>query len=140
MTLEEEIKAVVESLGATLYDIESTKVGNRALYQIFITKAGGVDVELCAEISRILSPLLDVKPPIAGEYTLEVSSAGIERKLKCKEHFLQAVGEDIKFTTWDKKRHKGKLTNADEDGFELDGQRFEYSSVTKANVVFDWKK
>lgn len=140
MQLEDEIKAVVNSHGATLYDIELRKEGTRVLYQIFITSSSGVGVDLCADISRTLSPLFDVKPPVAGEYTLEVSSPGVERKLKNMEHFLGAVGEEIKLTTKDKKRFKGVLKSADENGFVVDEQSFSYDSVAKANVIFNWKK
>lgn len=140
MQLEDEIRAVVQSHGADLYDVELRKEGTRIVYQIFIQKEGGVNVDLCADISRTLSPLFDVKPPVAGEYTLEVSSPGIERRLNTPKHFMGAVGEEIKFTTKDKKRHKGVLSSADESGFVVNEQSFSYDAVAKANVIFDWKK
>lgn len=140
MNLETQIKSIVESFGATLYDIELVREGTRNIYQVFITTSDGVSVELCAKISRTLSPLLDVTPPVSGEYTLEVSSPGIERKLKTSDHFIGAIGENIKATLKDKKRIKGKLIEADQDGFVVADQRYSYDSISKASVVFSWDK
>lgn len=142
MTLESEIAALVESAGAKLYDTELTREGTRTVFQIFVTRDGGVDVEVCARISRLLSPLFDVKPPVGGEYTLEVSSPGIERKLKTPEHFAGAVGENVKITLKDKKRIKGKLVKADENGILIEGSETNvpYEAVAKAHVVFSWNK
>ncbi|MGE4295442.1 MAG: ribosome maturation factor RimP [Campylobacterales bacterium] len=142
MSLESEIAALVESAGAKLYDTELAREGTRTVFQIFVTREGGVDVELCARISRLLSPLFDVKPPVGGEYTLEVSSPGIERKLKTPEHFAGAVGENVKVTLKDKKRLKGKLAQADENGFQIEGGEgtVAYEAVAKAHVVFSWNQ
>lgn len=142
MTLEQEIAALVESTGAKLYDFELAKAGARTVVQIFVTRESGVDVELCARISRLLSPLFDVKPPVSGEYTLEVSSPGIERKLKTPEHFAGAVGEQVKITLKDKKRLKGQLFKADENGIVMEGaeETVPYDAVAKAHVLFVWKQ
>ncbi|MDR2639597.1 MAG: hypothetical protein LBC09_07170, partial [Helicobacteraceae bacterium] len=80
--LEEQIAALIASLGARLYDIETASEGGRKIYRVYIDREGGADIELCAKVSRALSPLLDLTPPIDGEYALEVSSPGIERRLR----------------------------------------------------------
>ncbi len=141
MKLEGQIRALVESVGAKLYDIEIAKEGGRTLFQVFITREeGGVDVALCAQASRLISPLLDVQPPVSGDYTLEVSSPGIERKLKRPEHFQGAIGESIKATLQDKTRLKGVLAEADEKGFRLEdeSETIPYEAVAKAHVRHIW--
>lgn len=141
MSLETQIETLVASCGAKLYDIDLAKEGGRTLYQVFITRQdGGVDVALCAQVSRLVSPLLDVQPPVSGDYTLEVSSPGIERKLNKPAHFQGAVGESIKATLKDKTRLKGLIVSADETGFCLEGESdlVPYAAVAKAHVRYGW--
>ena len=94
MNLEESIKLAVESLGAKLYDITTTKEHDRNIFRVLVTADGGISLDKCAEISRMISPILDVDEPMSGEYILEVSSPGIERKLRKKENLT-----DIQFFT-----------------------------------------
>ena len=96
MSLEESIKLAVESLGANLYDIVNAKEHDRNIFRVLITAENGISLDKCAEISRMISPILDVDEPMGGEYILEVSSPGIERKLRKKDHFLGSVGEKVK--------------------------------------------
>ncbi len=141
MSLEKQIQTLVESAGAKLYDIEIAKESGRTLFQVFITREeGGMDVALCAQVSRLLSPLLDVQPPVSGDYTLEVSSPGIERKLRRAEHFQGAIGERIKATLKDKTRLKGVIAQADESGFRLEDEpeSIPYDAVAKAHVRHSW--
>ena len=88
MSLEESIKLAVESLGANLYDIVTTKEHDRNIFRVLVTTPNGISLDKCAEISRMISPILDVDEPMNGEYTLEVSSPGIERKLKKKSTLI----------------------------------------------------
>ncbi len=87
--LEEKIIMIVESLGYFVYDIEH---GNTRI-AVYIDKEGGVSIGDCENVSKNLSVFLDVEDPFSGPYTLEVSSPGINRKLKRKEHFDVAVGK-----------------------------------------------
>ena len=141
VSLEKQIEALVESTGAKLYDIDVAKEGGRTLFQVFITRQeGGVDVALCSQVSRLLSPLMDVQPPVSGDYTLEVSSPGIERKLRKPAHFQGAIGESVKVTLKDKTRLKGEIASADGEGFVLagEGESIPYDAVAKAHVRYQW--
>ncbi|NPA60972.1 MAG: ribosome maturation factor RimP [Epsilonproteobacteria bacterium] len=141
MGLSGQIEKIVESNGAYLYDIETIQDSGETIFRVYVTKAGGVNLELCAEISNEISPLLDVHPPLSGRYFLEVSSPGIERKLKKPNHFKSAVGERLKFK-YDGERLKGILTKADDNGLFIKiGDRelfFDYSGVSKAKTYFEW--
>jgi len=57
---------------------------------------GTVDVEDCAKLSRRISPVLETEDPISGEYTLEVSSPGIDRPLTRPGDFAKWVGHEVK--------------------------------------------
>lgn len=96
MELEEEIKIVVEGCGMSLYDIVQVKENDNNIYRIYITSPDGVSLDKCEEISRMVAPILDIKEPMRGKYLLEVSSPGIERKLKKLEHLQSSVGENVK--------------------------------------------
>jgi len=76
----ETIKNIIEENGAVFYDSEVVSENGVKIFRIYITAKDGITLELCAKISRILSPILDLEPPVSGTYTLEVSSPGIELK------------------------------------------------------------
>ena len=110
--------------------------------------AFGVGVDHLAEVSRRLSRLLDEEDPIDGSYTLEVSSPGLERKLRRPQHFRKSVEREIKVKSRTEvagaHSHRGILTAAGDDSFvvEVDGDRREiaYGDVVSARSVFKWEK
>jgi ribosome maturation factor RimP len=100
------IEPVVRAHGAELCDFE-LKNENGWVLRVYVeklgaqeqklsTKAAAVDLNLCANISRDLSPALDVADPITGRYHLEVGSPGIERPLKKTDDFVRFCGEKAK--------------------------------------------
>ena len=94
-TVLEIAKPIAESNDCSIYDIEFTKEGGAYFLRVYIDKDGGVDLDTCEAVSRELSPALDAKDPIASNYYLEVSSPGIERRLRQDEHFYAVIGEKI---------------------------------------------
>lgn len=142
MSLEESIKLTVESLGAKLYDIATLKENDKNIFRVSVTCEGGVNLDKCAEISRMLSPILDIEEPIHGEYVLEVSSPGIERKLKKKEHFIASVGEKVKVKDLSTKVHKGELVVADEEKIVIQTEdekvELNYDNILSAATYFEW--
>jgi len=126
MNLEEQIGKIVEANGAKLYDIETTTEFDETIYRVSITGEGGVSLDLCADISSELSPFLDVNPPMHGQYRLEVSSPGIERKLTKPKHFQQSVGAKIKVKVLGGDKLKGTLKSADEEGVVIETKEGEF--------------
>ena len=74
-------------LGLTLWDVTFTKEGADWYLRIFIDKPRGVSIDDCVDMTHAVNPVLDSEDPIPQEYTLEVSSPGINRKLTRPEHF-----------------------------------------------------
>jgi len=142
MNLEHQISKIVEANGAQFYDTETATEGDNTIYRVFITKDGGVTLELCALISNELSPFLDVNPPMGGKYFLEVSSPGIERKLTKPQHFMSAIGEKIKLKVIGVDKLKGTLQSADDKGIVIltkDGeQSYEYHELGTVKTYIDW--
>ena len=142
MNLEESIKLAVESLGAKIYDISTLKEHDKNIFRVSVTAQGGISLDKCAEISRMISPILDVEEPMNGEYVLEVSSPGIERKLKKKEHFICSVGEKVKVKDFSTDVFKGTLIAADEDKIviqtEFGEEELRYDNILSAATYFEW--
>jgi ribosome maturation factor RimP len=79
-----------------LVDLEYRRQGRRWMLRLFIDKDGGVTLDDCASISRELGDLLDVKDVIPQAYVLEVSSPGLNRRLRKKEDFSRFAGQKVK--------------------------------------------
>ena len=142
MSLEESIKLAVESLGANLYDIVTVKEHDRNIFRVLVTTPDGISLDKCAEISRMISPILDVDEPMGGEYILEVSSPGIERKLRRKEHFLASVGEKVKIKNFATEVFKGELIFADNEKIivktEFGDDEITYDNILAAATYYEW--
>jgi ribosome maturation factor RimP len=142
MNLETQIAKIIEANGAALYDTEVVTEFDETIFRVLITKVGGVNLDLCATISHELSPFLDVHPPMNGQYRLEVSSPGIERKLTKPVHFKNAIGEKVKIKIPGEERLKGTLKSADDNGFIVEtkhgNETLSYSQVGTAKTYYDW--
>lgn len=87
---------ICEQTGVELWDVEFEKEGGQHVLTIMIDKDGGIDIDHCEAVSRAIDPMLDEKEfQSMPEYTLCVSSAGLERKLKKKAHFEKFIGSDV---------------------------------------------
>ena len=87
----------VASLGLELLGVEFVPSGHSALLRLYIDAPGRlVGIEDCEAASREVSALLDVEDPIESEYTLEVSSPGVDRPLFSVEQFARFLGEEAK--------------------------------------------
>ncbi len=121
------LQPTVERLGYELSDLEAKTGGPNGFIRLFIDKAEGIGLDDCERVSLAVSALLDVEDPIPGQYSLEVSSPGSDRKLTKHAHFVRFTGEDVKvqmrFPIENRKRFRGKLLAADEQNIvvEVDG-------------------
>ena len=109
----------IEGLGFELVRLRLMG-GRRAVLQIMAERPdGGIEVEDCARISRAVSAVLDVEDPISSEYTLEVSSPGIDRPLTRLKDFERYQGYEARLETTElidgRRRFKGELAGV-QDG------------------------
>ncbi|MDD6312773.1 MAG: ribosome maturation factor RimP [Firmicutes bacterium] len=90
------IAGKIAEMGYYLWDVEYVKEG--AYYNLIVTidKEEGISLDDCEAVTRAINPILDEADPIADSYYLEVSSAGLERELKCAEHFEKCIGMPIR--------------------------------------------
>ncbi len=137
------IEPVVNGLGCRLWGIEYVSQGRHSFLRVYIDAENGVDVEDCARISRQISSVLDVEDPVKGEYTLEVSSPGLDRRLYTREQFEEFSGARVKVNlrrAWQgRKRYTGILCGVEDDDVVIRADDEEYliplEQIERANVV-----
>lgn len=126
----------VERLGYELADLEVRLGGKNGLVRLFIDSPEGIGLDDCEKVSRAVSALLDVEDPVPGNYDLEVSSPGLDRKLRKVEHFQRFIGQIVKvklrFPLEGRRRFRGKLLSADDENIvvEVDGESYSLALAT----------
>ncbi len=140
--LEDKIAEVIDSLDATLYDIEIAKEFERSIFRIYITSEDGIDLDKCERVSKMISPLLDVEEPIYKNYFFEVSSPGVERILSKPKHFSKSIGENLNIKLNDGQKIRGKLEEYRDGTIKVaseDGEKeIKLEDIKKAKTLFDW--
>jgi len=143
--LYDELAPVVDALGLELVDVELTG----ATVRVTVDRDGGVDLDALADANRVVSGALDRLDPIQSRYTLEVSSPGLERRLRRPAHFTRALGETVTLRllpgAGDVRRLEGRLADADGCGVRIEGPdvpggsaSVAYDTIERARTVFEW--
>ena len=133
------VKEPIESLGLRLWDVRFQKEGASWYLRVFIDKDGGVDINDCTDVSRLIDPLLDEADPINVSYYLEVCSPGLERELVTKEHFDLFLGYEVKvklIRPRDNQRDFGGVLKAFDGGVtvEVDGEEIYFAKEEISSV------
>jgi ribosome maturation factor RimP len=97
--VEQQIGRIVESEGLELVHIDYRRQGHGFLLRVDIDKEGGVTVEDCSLISQQVSTWLDVEDPIPGEFELQVSSPGLDRKFYRNSDYEKFIGRLVRVKT-----------------------------------------
>ncbi|MBT8203221.1 MAG: ribosome maturation factor RimP [Acidimicrobiia bacterium] len=111
--------------------------------RVTVDTEGGIDLDHITNISRGVSRLLDENEELVPEsYNLEVTSPGLERKLRRPRHFEKSVGRAVKVKTTGGRALQGPLLEVDGDGFVVKDQvgeeRVSFAEVAKARTVFEY--
>ena len=142
------IEPYVDAEGIELDDLEIVGKAPAVVLRVTLDADESIGVDRLAAVSRRLSRVLDDEDPINGTYTLEVSSPGLERKLRRPRHFEKSIGRDVKVKSRvpvdGDHSHRGVLTSSDEAEFivQVDGndRHIAYGDVVSARTVFAWEK
>jgi len=141
-------EAVARRRRLRVWDVEMGGQPGRQVVRVFVDADGGIDLDTVAEVSEELSRGLDLRDPISGRYTLEVSSPGLERSLRLPEHFELSLGAKAVVKTKDvvvgnSHRIEGVIAGAEAQAVTLDlgTQRVDvrYDAIKSARTVFEWR-
>ncbi len=126
-----------------LYDLELSK----QILRVYVSSTSGVTLEQLATANQTISLYLDEHDPFTSRYTLEVTSPGVERRLRTQTHFAGAIGEAVRLKTTPEqgaeRRVEGELLSADESGISVRAKddtvvTLSYDQIEKARTHFEW--
>jgi len=137
------IEPVVASLGCELWGLEYLTQGRYTTLRLFIDGEDGVTLDDCEKVSRQVSSVLDVEDPIDGEYTLEVSSPGLDRPLYTAAQYARYIGEQVnlrlRIARDGRRKFKGTILAVDGDDVCIAVDDKEHvlaiDIIDKANVI-----
>ncbi|KRD72942.1 MULTISPECIES: ribosome maturation factor RimP [Sinorhizobium/Ensifer group] len=134
------IEPVIVPMGYRLVRVRMSGQNGLTLQIMAERNDGTMTVEDCEEISKAISPVLDVEDPIDKAYHLEVSSAGIDRPMVRKSDFFRWQGHLLKCETSvlvdGRKRFRGKIVSVDDDGFRLERDQPAYGEEPVVVIPF----
>lgn len=141
--LETLLAPAAQEQGCELWGVEFLQQGRRHVLRLFIDSEEGVTVEHCERVSRLASALLDVEDLVAGAYTLEVSSPGMDRPLFHLSQYRRFIGQPaairLKMPYQGRRNFKGWLMAIEDDEVVLRVDDKEYllpfESIDKANLI-----
>ncbi|WP_019549174.1 ribosome maturation factor RimP [Streptomyces sulphureus] len=155
-TQSERLRGLLEPLvaeqGLDLEEVEVTPAGKRRVLRIVVDSDEGVQLDTCAELSRLFSAELDASDVMGGApYVLEVTSPGADRPLTEERHFRRAVGRLVKVNLTEQ-AGGGELTarivSVDEEGLDLEvpgvkgrkptARRLRFDEIAKARVEIEF--
>lgn len=121
------VKPIISDNGYEYIGTELKKAGDSKELIIYADKPGGLELEDCEKISRLIDPAIDEKDPIDEAYYLCVSSPGLDRALKTQSDFAHNIGKKVDVKLYraidGEKEFTGELLGYDEHGFTLSGDR-----------------
>jgi len=160
--IEELIEGAVTALGCRVWGVSYLAQGKHSVLRIYIEKPSdstadiavlpedssaesqaGVTIDDCEKVSRQVSELLDIEETINGEYTLEVSSPGLDRELFRPDQYSKVVGEQLdvrlNYPFDGRKKFVGQLVGVEDNEaiIQIDGEEFllPIETIQKARVV-----
>ena len=134
---------VVEALGYECWGVEFISQGRHSVLRVYIDRPEGILIDDCEAVSRQVRGILDVEDPLSGEYTLEVSSPGMDRPLFTLEQFAKHAGEQVKIRLRSpyegRRNYQGILRGVEEQDVVVLVDDHEYllpiDSIDKANII-----
>ena len=144
--VEELVLPVLDAKDIELVDVEYVKEVPEYYLRIYIDKESGIDLNDCEKVSNEINEILDKADYIKEQYYLEVSSPGIERKLRKDKHLEQNISKNVEIKLFKKdnngkKEYTGKLKafNQEEIIIETDKEiTIERKNIAQIKTIYEW--
>ena len=144
--VEQLVKDPIEKLGYSLYDVEYVKEGPEYYLRIYIDKESGIDLNDCEKVSNEINEILDKADYIKEQYYLEVSSPGIERKLRKDKHLEQNISKNVEIKLFKKdnngkKEYTGKLKTFNQEEIIIETNKeitIERKNIAQIKIIYEW--
>lgn len=141
------VKPIIEANGMELVEVEYKKLYGTPTLIVYIDKEGGVSLDDCEKIHRLIDEPLDELDPTAGAaYNLNVSSPGLDRPLKFERDYMKNIGKSIDISLYEpiggKKKFTCTLVSYDNDNIvaNVDGEQITLNikqiAVAKPTITF----
>jgi len=140
------VETVITAMGYECVGVEYLPQGKHSLLRIYIDKPEGISVEDCEAVSRQVSGILDVEDPISGQYSLEVSSPGLDRPLFSLQHYENFIGNNVHIRLRNvldgRRKLSGIITAVEDDVITIsehgDKTQVPFSMIDKGNLIPEW--
>lgn len=155
------ISETIEKLGYELYDVIYEKEAKDFYLRIFIDTPNGISLDDCEKVNDAINPILDEANYIKDQYFLEVSSPGVERRLRKNKHFEASIGKEVDINLYspitlkqdeinEKKKKNNKTKNIsgilksfDENNITLEIEsneeiKIERKNISNIKIKFNW--
>jgi ribosome maturation factor RimP len=149
-TIAERVWEIAEPLvtheGLEMVDVEFRRESRGMVLRLYLDREGGVSLDDLTRVSRQLGDVLDVHDAVPGAYTLEVSSPGINRRLRRPDHFRRYIGKRVRVRTVTphegRRAFLGTLQRVDETGVTVESggatHVIGYREIAQANYEPEW--
>lgn len=144
------VAPIAGDLDLDLYDVLRDRDVIRVVLDTPPGSDGGISLDTLSLATRLISREIDHEDPVPGRFTLEVTSPGLERRLRTPAHFQREVGKDVTMrlaghavAEGEQRRVDGRLASATDDEATIaldDGSErvIAYAQIDKARTVFEW--
>ena len=143
--IESMIEKIINDLGYELYDVEYIKEGKDYFLRIYIQSEKGIDLDDCEKVSNVITEILDKEDPIKDQYFLEVSSTGVEKKLRKNKHLQSNIGNEIQIKLYKpldgNKTYKGKLISFNDDYITISNDieiKIDRKNISQIKTIYNW--
>ena len=145
--IKEVLEPVINDLGFKVYDIIYEKEAQDYYLRVFIDKDKVISSDDCALVSQTIDPILDEKDFIKGSYLLEVSSPGLERRIRDDAQLERAINSKIEVHTYKKVNEDkvlvGNLISFSESNIILDinneNIEIDRNNISTMKTVYEWE-
>lgn len=136
------VEPIITNLNYKLYDVIYEKEGSDNYLRIVIDNDEGISINDCENVNNAIKDILDEEDIIKNQYMLEVSSPGLERRIRNDEHLEQALNKEIEVRTFKSGVITGTLVKYDDKTVTVQNEIenvIDKKNISKMKTVYNWE-